>query len=46
LGFREGQQVAEEDPTICPSLVGRMLYVRDGKNIMAFDLGVKAATGG
>ncbi len=45
LAIHAQGQVAEEKSVTCPTLVGRTLYVRDRKNIMAFDLGVNAATG-
>lgn len=45
LAIHAQGQVAEKDAVTCPTLVGSTLYVRDRKNIMAFDLGVNAATG-
>lgn len=45
LAIHAQGQVAEEDAVTCPTLVGSTLYVRDRKNIMAFDLGVEAVKG-
>ena len=38
-------QVAERLSITSPTLVGRTLFIRDSKNIMAFDVGVIKATG-
>ncbi|MEM7201086.1 MAG: PQQ-binding-like beta-propeller repeat protein [Planctomycetota bacterium] len=46
LAIHAQGQVAERNAISCPTLVGHTLYVRDEKNIMAFDLGVRDATSG
>ncbi|MCH7596652.1 MAG: PQQ-binding-like beta-propeller repeat protein [Planctomycetes bacterium] len=38
-------QVTERDSITCPTLVGRTLFIRDRKNIMAFDIGLVKTPG-